>query len=69
MNKIFGYDWEDIKLAQQGDMSGLRKPVGDSSPTWTEEDQKVLDQYKTIEALEQAGMYGVLDRAKRLGII
>lgn len=70
MNKIFGYGWDDIKRAQQGDMSGMRRPIEgeQDDDDWTPVDQHLLDQYQTIEALEDAGLYGVADRAKRKGI-
>lgn len=69
MGKIFGYDWDAIQRAQQGDMSGMRLPI-ESEPDggeWTAVDQHLLDQYQTIDALEDAGLYGVADRAKRQG--
>lgn len=69
MSKIFGYSWDAIQCAQQGDMSGMRRPVedGPEDDEWTAVDQHLLDQYSTIEALEDAGLYGVADRAKRQG--
>jgi hypothetical protein len=67
-DKIFGYDWDDIKRAQQGDLSGLRRRVSSApSDDWTEADQEALDKFETIEGLEAAGFYGVADRAKRQG--
>lgn len=40
-DKIFGYDWDDIKCAQQGNMSGLRRFRVSSAPggDWTEADK------------------------------
>jgi len=66
--KIFGYDWDDIRKAQQGDMSGLRRRVSMApSDDWTAADQEALDRFKTVEALEAAGFFGVADRARRQG--
>ena len=67
MTKIFGYDWADIRAAQRGDMSGLRRSINDSQRVgeWTDSDQALIEQYQSIEALEAAGFYGTADRAKR----
>ena len=68
MDKIFGYDWEAIQRAQHGDMSGLRRPMsGSHSDEWTKGDQEALDKHKSIAGLEAAGLYGVADRARRMG--
>lgn len=68
VDKIFGYSWEAIQRAQQGDMSGLRRPVsGSHSDEWTKGDQEALDKHKSIAGLEAAGLYGVADRARRMG--
>ena len=68
MTKIFGYEWDDIKRAQQRDMSGLRRRVSNApSDDWTPADQEALNKFKSIAGLEAAGLYGVADRARRLG--
>ncbi|QOE32786.1 hypothetical protein CPT_Mano_054 [Achromobacter phage Mano] len=68
MGKIFGYEWDSIQRAQQGDMSGLRRRVSNAhSDDWTPADQEALDKFKTIADLEAAGFYGVADRARRQG--
>ena len=69
MSDIFGYSWDAIQKAQQGDMSEMRRPIEESQcgGEWTSLDQHLLDQHGAIEALEDAGLYGVADRAKRQG--
>jgi hypothetical protein len=62
----FGYDWEDIKKAQQKDMSGMRKPVDMSKsgkPEATETDIKMLKELGE-SGIKAKGFYGVLDRLK-----
>lgn len=64
--RIFGYDWDAFKRAQQGDMTGLRRPVAPTHQDWSDDDQTLLDRYKTVAALEAAGFHGTADRMKRL---
>lgn len=66
MNRIFGYEWEDIQRVQRG--GRLQTQLVDTSkpPTSapTDEDRRLLAQHGTLEALEAIGLYGVADRLR-----
>lgn len=66
MTNIFGYGWGEIQRAQQG--GSLSRPITSEARhvTWTEQDQRYLDELGSIEALEKAGWHGIADRAKQL---
>jgi len=65
---IFGYEWEEIKLAQQG------KPLGRKILSLTnnidicKKSDLVLLEKHGIEGLKKMQFYGVLDRLQRAGI-
>ena len=58
---IFGYTWEEIKLAQKGGLLGRRLPPGLHKPLATDEDWELLRRYGEAE-LRNRAYYGVLDR-------
>lgn len=66
MDKIFGYDFADIQRAQQG--GKLQRTVkGPPAPAvLLDTDHALIAQYKTPEALEAAGLFGVADRLRRV---
>jgi hypothetical protein len=58
--EIFGYDWEDIKSAQQG--ASLRKrTVSTPKKEATEEDLALLAKYGE-SGLRERQLFGVMDR-------
>jgi hypothetical protein len=66
IDKIFGYDWEDIQQAQQ--RGRLRPAIGlakEVIPVITDADRKLMEQHGTVEALEAAGFFGTADRFRR----
>lgn len=69
MEKIFGYDWEDIRKAQQKDLSGMRKKVIHTDPPQaTPKDIKLL-QEKGKDWLEAKQLIGILDRLRNSGLL
>ena len=69
MNRIFGYEWEDIQRAQrrgrlQTQTVDTSKP---STPAPTDEDRHLLVEHGSLEALEAAGFYGAADRLRHHG--
>ncbi len=66
MDKIFGYDWEDIKRAQMG--GRLQRPLHGpvSAAALLDTDRALIAQYQTPAALEAAGFHGVADRLRRI---
>lgn len=64
--KIFGYDWEDIQRAQQrGRMRRIIDLSKASAPVITDSDRELLAKYGTVDALEDAGLFGTADRFRR----
>jgi hypothetical protein len=66
MSHIVGHSWEAIQRAQQG--GRLHERIDTSKPaasTATAEDLALLNQYGTIAALKEAGLWGVADRLER----
>lgn len=60
MKQIFGYEWEDIRRAQQGGRLG--KPIIETKrASATEADRKLLAMHG-IEGLREMSLFGVLDR-------
>lgn len=70
--RIFGYEWEDIQVAQQGNSAALHPPIDTSTPVVkpevTERD-KVLFVLHGLDGLEEQQLYGVIDRLRTSGII
>lgn len=67
MNKIFGYNWEDIKAMQ----SGTHKPkivAPKAKPQATDADKSLLEKYG-IKKLEEFGYFGVIDRLRNSGLV
>lgn len=67
MNKIFGHDWEDIKLIQ----SGTYKPkmvVPKPKSQATDADKVLLEKYG-IKKLEEFEYFGVIDRLRNSGLV
>ena len=58
---IFGYTWDEIKLAQQGGALARRIPAGICKPLATEGDWELLERYGEAE-LRNRHYFGVLDR-------
>lgn len=68
-DKIFGYDWEDIKRAQQGGQ--LARPVtrfNNDGVQLLPNDLSMLEEHG-IDGLAIMGYHGVLDRLARAGRI
>lgn len=64
-NDIFGRSWEEIRNMQQ--KKNASRPVDTSKPAKapaSEDDKRMLSEYGSIEALENAGLFGVADRLK-----
>ena len=68
MNKIFGYDWEDIQRAQQGGRLGKPAQLQDDIGKHRESDAKLLQEHG-IDKLIQMGYAGVVDRLTRSGMV
>lgn len=71
MNKIFGYDWEDIQRAQRG--GTLRrnitsKPASDMTDERISADLDLLRKHG-VQGLHDMQFYGVIDRLQRAGHI
>ena len=64
-NLIFGYTWDEIQRAQQGGPLVRNKQLGNIN--WTQEDERLWQEYGSVQALVDAGLHGVADRASRLG--
>lgn len=67
--KIFGYEWEDIKRAQQG--GRLAKPLApfrNDGVQLLPKDLEMLEEHG-IDGLAIMGFHGVLDRLRRAGKI
>ena len=64
-NLIFGYTWDEIQRAQQGGPLVRNKQLGNIN--WTQEDERLWQEYGSVKALVDAGFHGVADRAERLG--
>ncbi len=63
-HKIFGYDWADIQNAQRG--GSLHKAITPKPPqAATDDDRRLLAKFGSVEALKNAGLYGVVDRLSR----
>ena len=68
-DKIFGYDWEDIKRAQQREQT-LGRPIRGPAkfPEVTDEDRELLSVHGP-EGLKRMGFMGVIDRLVRAGLM
>ena len=63
-DKIMGYDWGDIRRAQQG--GTLSRPIVRAAlASATDDDRALLAQYGSLDALRAAGLCGVVDRLSR----
>lgn len=63
-NKIFGRDWDDIQRAQSK-TGKLNKAIDTCLPSKkppTDSDRELLKQYGSVQALKDAGLFGVADR-------
>jgi len=64
MDKIFGYEWDDIQAAQQK-RGSLQKTIDISSatgrPPATDADRELLAKHG-IDGLKEMGFFGVIDR-------
>jgi hypothetical protein len=64
---IFGHTWDAIQRAQQG--GRLHEVIDTTKPASHEllstADMALVSKYKTVEALEAAGFYGIVDRLRR----
>jgi hypothetical protein len=58
---IFGYTWDEIKRAQQGEALARRVQPGLHKPLATPDDWELLEQHGEDE-LRNRGYFGVLDR-------
>lgn len=68
-NKVFGYEWEDIKRAQQREQTLSRQILGPIKfPDVTDEDRELLSAHGA-EGLRRMGFNGVIDRLARAGLI
>ena len=66
---IFGYDWEDIKRAQQGGMlSRPLAPFKNDGVQLMPNDLAMLEEHG-IDGLAIMGFHGVIDRLARAGRI
>lgn len=71
MNKptnIFGYTWDEIKLAQQCGVLGRTISGEINKPLATDDDREMLERYGEAE-LRNRGYFGVLDRLKNSQLI
>lgn len=66
--KVFGYDWEQIRQAQQGDSSALRRRPNGRTPEVTDADKKMLADLGEAE-IRKRELFGVIDRLERAGLI
>lgn len=66
--KIFGYEWDEIKNAQNGGKLG--KSIDTSKPpaaiTLSSIDKALMDRHGSVEELEANGYYGTADKYRRL---
>ena len=63
-NTIFGYSWEEIQARQQG--TYRPKPIVHTPPALANDaDYKALERAGSMDALRQAGMFGIVDRLSR----
>lgn len=72
MEKIFGYDWENIQQVQQkhGRLAAkidTSKPATDDTK-YLDTDKKLLEQHGA-EKLRELGYFGVIDRLRRCGLL
>lgn len=64
VQKIFGYDWEDIQCVQQ--KKGSLTVSEYSAPLlWNENDEALFKQHPSAEELKAAGWHGTADRLER----
>lgn len=64
-DKILGYDWDLIQRVQRKQATFNTPAVMQPLPAATDEDRAALRQYGSIEALQVAGMHGIVDRLSR----
>jgi len=69
MEKIFGYDWEQLKKAMQGNSQALHPIIKNKNEkiVITEEELELFKEVG-IPGLEQKGFFGLIDRLNRAGI-
>ena len=70
-NLIFGYKWEDIQQAQQGEALSKIVPLAAAmakDDICTEKDLELVETIG-IAGIKEKGFFGVLDRLQRAGII
>jgi hypothetical protein len=58
---IFGYTWKEIQARQQNTYAAPRVACEEMSPY----DLQMIEQYKTPEALEEAGYLGTAARLRK----
>ena len=64
--RIFGYDWTEIQALQQKQYRRPRVDVSrPSKAPPSDADRALLAQHGSLEALEQAGLFGVADRLRQ----
>lgn len=65
---IFGYEWDEIKNAQNGGKLG--KSIDTSKPpapiVLSSVDEALMKRYGSVEELEENGYYGTADKYRRL---
>jgi hypothetical protein len=70
MELIFGYTWNQINEAQQGNSSVLHPTIKNKTPdiVLTDKDLDLFNEVG-IPGLEKLGYFGLIDRLKRAGVI
>lgn len=66
--KIFGRDWEDIKLMQMGKYVRKTINLNAKKREATDDDKELLEKHGE-EGLRQKGFHGVLDRLETSGLL
>ncbi len=66
-DKIFGFEWEHLLRVQrkQASLHSHVPLVPQPLPSATDSDRAMLQKYGSIEALQAAGMHGIVDRLSR----